>query len=127
MIEKIEHVAIVVSDMDRADKFYGKILGLKLAAQRQFGPTKISFYRVGESLLELIQPAEPPKLPISEGLGTRHICFRVVDVRDAYARLRAEGVDLPEPKEFPDGAKSVFLKDYDGTLIELWEGPSPRD
>lgn len=125
-IERIEHVAIFVSDMERADRFYGEILGLELVARRQFGTTKVAFYRAGDSLLELIARAEPPKEPISEGLGTRHICFRVPDVWVAYERLRAAGVELPEPEAWAD-VKTVFLKDYDGTTIELWEGPSPND
>ena len=127
MIEKIEHVAIFVSDMGQADRFYGEMLGLDLVARRQFGSTKIAFYRVGNSLLELIQRAEPPKEPISEGLGTRHVCFRVRDMRAVWERLRTKGVEIPEPQELPGGVKNVFLKDPDGTSIELWEGPSPLD
>jgi len=127
MIEKIEHVAILVSDMGKAETFYGEVLGLELAAKRQFGGTKIDFYRVGESLLELIQRAEPPKEPISDGLGTRHICLRAADIQAICERLRAKGVEVPDPKEISAGVKNVFLKDDDGTSIELWEGPSPKD
>lgn len=127
MIEKIEHVAIFVSDMERADKFYGEILGLELAARRQFGTTKAAFYRVGDSLLELIARSEPPQEPISEGLGTRHICFRVKDAHEAYQRLKAAQVEVVAEPERLGEVRLFFVKDYDGTTIELWEGPSPED
>ena len=127
MIEKIEHVAIFVSDMERADKFYGEVLGLELAARRQFGTTKAAFYRVGESLLELIARAEPPKEPISEGLGTRHICFRVKDVDETCQRLKAAQVEIVTEPEGLGEVRLFFVKDYDGTMVELWEGPSPSD
>ena len=61
MLKKINHIAIAVNNIEEAAKFYQTILGLNLSgvevvtAQK----TRVGFFKIGESNIELVQPAEP--------------------------------------------------------------------
>jgi len=64
MLKKINHIAIAVNNIEEAAKFYQTILGLNLSgvevvtAQK----TRVGFFKIGESNIELVQPAEPDSL-----------------------------------------------------------------
>jgi methylmalonyl-CoA/ethylmalonyl-CoA epimerase len=86
MLKKINHIAVAVNDLEEASKFYQTVLGLTLSgvevvtAQK----TKVGFFKIGESNIELVQPAEPDsplvKFLETKGQGIHHICFEVDDV-----------------------------------------------
>jgi len=60
MLKKINHIAIAVNNIEDAAKFYQNVLGLDLSgveivtAQK----TRVGFLKLGESSIELVQPAE---------------------------------------------------------------------
>ena len=70
MLKKINHIAIAVNNIEEAAKFYQNVLGLTLSgvevvtAQK----TKVGFFKIGESNIELVQPAEPDS-PLVKFLG----------------------------------------------------------
>ena len=86
MLKKINHITIAVNNIEEAAKFYQNILGLNLTgvevvtAQK----TRVGFFKIGESNIELVQPAEPDsplvKFLEMKGSGIHHICFEVEDV-----------------------------------------------
>jgi methylmalonyl-CoA epimerase len=131
MIRKVSHIAVAVSDIDAAAKFYVEKLGLKLVGRETVAQSKVvvGFIRVGETRLELVQP-DSPESPISKFLETRgpglqHICFEVDDVAAELKRLDAEGVRLIDKVPHP-GAHGTLVgfihpQATGGVLVELSE------
>jgi methylmalonyl-CoA/ethylmalonyl-CoA epimerase len=131
MIKRINHIAMAVKDIEASAQFYQTILGLNLtgievvAAQK----TRVGFFKVGESNIELVQPSEPDspiaKFLESKGPGIHHICFEVDDIEAEIKAYVARGAALVDqkPREGAHGSKVAFLhpKSSGGVLIELCE------
>ena len=133
MIKKINHIAIAVNNIEEAAKFYQTILGLTLSgvevvtAQK----TKVGFFKIGESNIELVQPAEPDsplvKFLETKGPGIHHICIEVEDVEAEVKACLEKGATLIDQKPRPGAhnTKVAFVhpKSSSGVLIELCELP----
>ena len=131
MLKKINHIAIAVNNIEEAAKFYQTILGLNLSgvevvtAQK----TRVGFFKIGESNIELVQPAEPDsplvKFLETKGQGIHHICFEVDDVEAAVKAYLEKGATLIDQKPRPGAhnTKVAFVhpKSSSGVLIELCE------
>jgi methylmalonyl-CoA epimerase len=133
MLKKINHIAIAVNNIDEAAKFYQNVLGLKLSgvevvtAQK----TKVGFFKIGESNIELVQPSEPDsplvKFLETKGQGIHHICFEVDDVEAEVKAYLEKGATMINQKPRPGAhnTKVAFVhpKSSNGVLIELCELP----
>jgi len=133
MIKKINHIAIAVNNIEEAGKFYQEIMGLTLSgvevvtAQK----TRVGFFKIGESNIELVQPAEPDsplvKFLDTKGQGIHHICFEVDDVEAEVKAYLEKGATLIDQKPRPGAhnTKVAFIhpKSSSGVLIELCELP----
>ena len=133
MLKKINHIAIAVNNIEEAAKFYENVLGLTLAgvevvtAQK----TKVGFFKIGESNIELVQPAEPDsplaKFLETKGQGIHHICFEVDDIEtEAKAFLEKGAIMIDQkPRQGAHNTKVAFVhpKSSGGVLIELCELP----
>ena len=131
MLDKINHIAIAVPDMERAKKEWGQILGARLSdplPQPENGVTVV-FIELGQTKIELIEPLGSSS-PIRRFLeqkpegGMHHICFEVKDIYAARDHLQANGARVlgdGEPKTGAHGKPVLFIhpKDVSGTLIEL--------
>ena len=132
-IKKINHVALVVEDIDAALEFWRDALGLELEKiyHNQREKSAIAFLPVGDSEIELVQPTSEDsgiaKYLAKRGPGMHHICLEVDDIEAAFADLQAKGIQLinPEPVVGEDGRKYVFIhpKAAFGVLVELYELP----
>ena len=129
-IKKINHVAVVVSDVDAALKFWQDALGIKLDHVEEVPSqkAKVAFLPVGETEVELVMPSSPDtgagKFLAERGGGMHHLCFEVDDISGMMADLKAKGVRLIN--EVPDvlpGRKVAFVhpKSTGGVLVELYE------
>ena len=133
MLKKINHIAIAVNNIEETAKFYQNILGLTLSgievvtAQK----TRVGFFKIGESNIELVQPAEPDsplvKYLEGKGPGIHHICFEVEDVEAEVKAYLEKGATLIDQKPRPGAhnTKVAFVhpKSSSGVLIELCELP----
>jgi methylmalonyl-CoA/ethylmalonyl-CoA epimerase len=133
MLKKINHIAIAVNNIEEAAKFYQDVLGLNLSgvevvtAQK----TRVGFFKIGESNIELVQPAEPDsplvKFLETKGQGIHHICFEVDDVEAEVKAYLEKGATLIDQKPRPGAhnTKVAFVhpKSSGGVLIELCELP----
>lgn len=122
MIRDIDHIAIVVSDMDRAVEFYTGVLGLKLILDgRPQGGEKKSF--IGTKSKVLIALTEDKQRRGAEGPfvdGVNHVAFGVGDVEKAHQILKERGVEFIEEKTGPDGKiKAYHFLDPDGLELEI--------
>ncbi len=133
MIKRINHVAVVVEDLDAALTFWRDALGLPLA-KTEDNPGEnvmIGFLPVGESEIELLQPTDPDsgigKYLAKRGAGMHHICIEVDDIEAVMQRLVDHGVELINavPRTRDDGTRYAFVhpKSAGGVLVELYEVP----
>jgi len=133
MIERLNHVAVAVPDLDAAAATYREVLGAAVSEpvdQPDHGVTTV-FVELENTKIELIRPlgADSPIakfLERSPGGGVHHVCYEVGDIRAARDRMRAAGMRVlgdGEPRTGAHGKPVLFLhpKDFYGTLIELEE------
>lgn len=129
-IRKINHVAIVVGDIEQALGFWRDGLGLELDHLEDVPSQKaqVAFLPVGDSEVELVKPTSEDsgaaKFLAERGGGMHHLCFEVDDIAAKLAELKAKGVRLinETPLELP-GRKMAFVhpKSTGGVLVELYE------
>ncbi len=129
----LDHVAILVSDLDAAIALYRDVYGLALSEVEEV-PTekvKVAIFGHGAGRIELVSPTGPDS-PMAKaierrGEGLHHICLEVPDIAGAMAALRARGAPLLDEKPRPGagGAQVAFVhpKGSRGVLVELRQGP----
>lgn len=131
MIERLNHVAIVVPDLKVAASLYRDGLGADVSEIVELPAHGVSvvFVELNNSKLELIHPlgSESPvaKFLQDNQMGAiHHVCYEVRDIFSALDVLQAKGMRVlgdGKPKEGAHGKLVLFLhpKDFCGTLIEL--------
>ncbi len=112
-IERFDHVQINVTDLARAKRFYGGILGLTEVPRPASFDFEGAWYRIGEVDLHLVVRAPEPE-------SEAHVCFWVADVHGAARTLEALGqpVAWQERLKIP-GVDRFFVRDPDGNRIEV--------
>jgi methylmalonyl-CoA/ethylmalonyl-CoA epimerase len=130
---KINHIAVVVPDVQAALGFWQRALGLSLShIERNEGEAvEIAFLPVGDSEIELIAPVTEDsgvaKFLANKGAGLHHLCIEVDDIEASMAQLAANGAQLinESPRTRDDGTRYAFVhpKSTGGVLVELYELP----
>lgn len=125
-VKHIDHVTIVVKDLERSRGFYCDVLGMREVERPGFSFAG-KWFQAGSTQIHLILehaesgPAGEARTRSSRG---HHFAFEVADGHGAAWRLTELGLPIVSgPKERPDGAVQVFVNDPDGHLVELC---SPR-
>jgi len=129
-INKVNHVAIVVADIDESLKFWQDAMGIRLHHIEDVPSQKarVAFLPVGDTEVELVQPTSEDtgaaKFLAEKGGGMHHLCFEVDDCAASLLELKEKGVRLINevPIELP-GRKMAFIhpKSTGGVLVELYE------
>ena len=115
-VKELNHVAIHVADVEKSVAFYKDKLGFKPLPRPAFSFPGAWFRLGAEQELHIIGERTDPVHGHNRG---NHYALEVESIRDAEALLKAAGVEFREPKQRPDGAWQIFLKDPDGHVIEL--------
>lgn len=128
---KIDHLGIAVSSIDAKKNFWTDVLGLTLEGTETIHEQKVTtaFLPVGDSEVELLestsQDGPVAKYIEKRGEGIQHVAFRVENIEEALAELKAKGIALIDqtPRIGAGGAKIAFLhpKATSGVLVELCE------
>jgi methylmalonyl-CoA epimerase len=127
---KLDHIGIVVRDIEQALNVYQVGLGLPLKDIMDIPDqeVKIAFLPLGESNIELVQPTASDsgtaKFLEKRGEGVHHLCIQVEDIEAALAQLESQGVPLIDqvPRKGAHGRVAfVHPKGAHGVLIELVE------
>ena len=130
MVSMIEHIGIIVEDIDRTIKFYEK-LGFKLLGPPRDRPTgsgKVCFLKKGHTMYEVFSPPRE-----GQTVGVDHIAYTVDNIEKVYEELSKEGYQFTRGKDgapskinqmpAPMARKLLFLTDPDGLVIQLVENP----
>ena len=130
-IKRIAHLGIAVRDLDEAQTFYTRMLGLTLDHEEMVDKLKTGFVPIGQTNMELVQDTEADGV-ISRhiekrGEGIQHIAFEVENIDEALKELKAKGVRLIDEVARPGahGSRVAFIhpKATNGVLTELVEYP----
>ena len=133
MPRRIDHVAIIVRNIEQALVFYRDTLGITPSEIKEV-PTeqvRIAFLPIGGpggSELELIEPITPnsslTRFLEKRGEGLHHICLEVADIDAALAEMQEKGVPvLDKQPRIAASGRAIFLhpKGTNGVLLELLE------
>jgi methylmalonyl-CoA/ethylmalonyl-CoA epimerase len=130
-IKHIDHIGIAVKTIEQAGKFYTDMLGLMITNIENVADQKVNvaFLPIADSEVELLESTHPDgpvaKYIESRGEGVQHIAFRVENIEEALAELKAKGVRLidEKPRKGAGGAKIAFIhpKETNGVLVEICE------
>ena len=129
-IKRVDHLGVIVDDLDDAVRSFTGHLGLELDHTEQYGDElDIAFLPCGETLVELIKPRTDQGSNADylkqHGPGIQHVAFEVDDLEAALAELSERGVkplgDAPVPGA--GGMRIAFLdpQTFGGILVELCE------
>ncbi len=130
-VKQINHVAVVVDNMDKALSFWRDALGMDLYELRDVPAEKsqVAFLPLPGSEVELVQPTTDnsgiAKYLAKRGPGMHHICLEVDDIEEMMSQLKSKGIRLinEEPRIAADGKKYVFIhpESTSGVLVELYQ------
>lgn len=123
MIKGLDHVAIVVSDMDRSIDYYTSVLGLTVILDgRAAGGEKKSF--LGTRSKAIVALSEDKNRLSDKGNyaeGVNHVAFAVADAQKSSQVLKEKGVEFVEIKMDDDGKpKAYHFLDPDGLELEIY-------
>ncbi len=125
MFDRIDHVGIVVAEIDSAIAVYGEDFGMELVHREvveELG-LEIALMAIGESRIELLAPLAADSVIADAGPGLHHVAYGVGDIDAALAQLREREVELVEG--FPKGgvlsSRIAFVHPHatGGVLTEL--------
>lgn len=123
-VKKIDHVGVMVSDLEASLIFYQKVVGMELKDQFTIANGSrtlafLGFNGTDETELELVFGGNPD-LP-SEG-KVNHIAFLVDDIEEEFKRL--QGLDIvfisDEIVTLPNGYRNFFVQGPDGEKVEFF-------
>jgi methylmalonyl-CoA epimerase len=133
LITRIDHVALVVRNIDEALGFYRDVLGMQPSDIKTLPAegVRIAFLPSGGpggSEIELVEPLDPTtgvaQFLEKRGEGLHHICLETPDIDAALAYLQARGARVIDstPRQAAEG-RAIFLhpKGTHGVLLELVE------
>jgi len=130
-IKAINHVAVVVDDMEKSLVFWRDALGIKLHELRDVPTEKsqIAFLPLAGAEVELVMPSSEDsgiaKFLAKRGPGMHHLCLEVDDIDGMLSQLKAKGIRLinEEPRTAADGRRYAFIhpESTGGVLVELYQ------
>lgn len=128
---RIDHIAIVVEDIEESRGFYEEALGLNLTHVEHVEEQEstVAFFPTGGSEIELVQPTSDDsgvaRYLAKRGPGIHHICLEVDDIQATLDDLKARGIELinEEPTTGSGGKQIAFIhpRSTSGVLIELYQ------
>jgi catechol 2,3-dioxygenase-like lactoylglutathione lyase family enzyme len=128
-VRHIDHVTLVVRDVEASRRFYVGLLGM-IEVPRPGFSFDGAWFQAGATLIHLIAehdrsgPAGYPVEVLVKSSRNHHFAFEVDDAYASAAVLKAKGIPLiDDAKLRPDGAVQVFLADPDHHVVELCTSP----
>src|SRR5262249_29827675 len=111
-VTEIDHVSVIITDVERSRRFYRDLLGLKEIPKPRTFDFKVLWFDLGNQQLHLLLKNRP------DTRSPRHFALRVADASAARTYLRGCGIPIEETTPIP-GADRFFVYDPDGNRVEV--------
>lgn len=125
-VKMIDHITLVVKDLDVASRFYRDVLGMREVERPAFGFPG-AWFQAGSTQIHMNIAGEEAGEPGIRVVGAKnaprafHFAFEVDDCDAAAEVLDGSGQEIEvAPRNRPDGARQMYLRDPDGHLVELY-------
>lgn len=125
-VHRVLETCLYTTNLEATARFYVEVLGLEEHSRQ---PGRHVFLRCGDGMLLLFDPRRSraagavagATVPGHGALGVAHVAFAVPDHElDAWrARLEARGVPIESEVRWPNGGRSLYLRDPAGHCVEL--------
>jgi len=127
----ILETALYATDLDAAKTFYRDVVGLELRYEE---PGRHIFFRCGPGMLLIFNPKHTAKvatkvdgaeIPLHGCSGEGHVAFRIEEseLEELKTHLANQGISIESEVEWPNGARSAYVRDPAGNSIE-WATPN---
>lgn len=130
-IRSLNHVSLLVRDVERSRQFYNQILGMEEVPRPATFNFPGAWLRKGSVIIHLVGEAEPGRVDqvypgtynpdeLSRGYGS-HIAFEVADLESALHHLRTHNIEIvggPRPRG--DGVTQFYICDPDRYVLEFF-------
>ena len=130
-ITAVNHVAVVVENMEKSLLFWRDALGIQLHELRDVPAeqSQVAFLPVAGAEVELVMPTTTDsgiaKYLAKRGQGMHHLCLEVDDIDGMMSQLKAKNIRLinEEPRTAVDGKRYAFIhpESTGGVLVELYQ------
>jgi methylmalonyl-CoA/ethylmalonyl-CoA epimerase len=124
-VGRIDHVGVIVDDLDDASRLLGEGFGLERTSSVERDDLRLAFFRCGDVSIEVIEPLDPElrRERLGDGAEARieHIAFEVSDLERALAALGALGIQ-PNAPPLRSGARTMFWTEpatSDGIMFQF--------
>jgi catechol 2,3-dioxygenase-like lactoylglutathione lyase family enzyme len=125
MIERLDHVNVRTSNLERLVEFYTKVLGLRQGERPPLGFPGAWLYAGNAPVIHLVGVAEPPR---PEGaLRLEHFAFKASGLREFTARLERLKVDFKRSRQAGTGNVVINLWDPDGNRMHVDFAPGEAE
>ena len=130
-VKGIDHVTMIVSDLERSKEFYCDLLGMRQIERPAF-PFPGLWFQAGNSQIHLIlgqqksasSSLDPGSEKVTPGIA-HHFAFEVDDAYSAAEQLKAHDIRIMGGPTFrPDGCIQVWFYDPDGHVVEVFQWPT---
>ncbi|MEM7312520.1 MAG: VOC family protein [Planctomycetota bacterium] len=125
-VQPIDHITLVVADLDATRDFYVNLLGMEEVPRPAFGFPGAWFQSGATQIHATVSDEDSGQAgwadrnvgKISRG---HHFAFQVDDAVAAAEFLKERGIEIKDgPKHRPDGPTQIYFHDPDGHLVELF-------
>lgn len=125
-LNSVHHIAIIVSDIEKAREFYIYKLGFEVIREKyrkERGDWKLDLRVDEHTELEIFAEKNPPKrVNRPEACGLRHLAFCVESVEETVKELAEMDIECePIRTDSYTGEKMTFFFDSDGLPLEIHE------
>lgn len=119
-VKFVHHVAINVTDLARAERFYRDVLGLEPVERPQFAVAG-TWYQLGDTQLHLVvyPPTHTLRGTTHVDIAEGHFALRVESYADTVAHLKAHGITMIDLPKNTTPWTQVYISDPDGNIIEF--------
>jgi methylmalonyl-CoA/ethylmalonyl-CoA epimerase len=135
VIKKIDHIGIVVANLDDALRLYREAYGLEVSDIETYDEVKarVAFVPLGDMVVELVEATEPGvgmigKFLTEKGEGFHHIALAVDDIIETMAEFKAMNIAFKDekPRAGAHGSRVAFMEQSatQNVLTELIEKKS---
>ncbi len=128
MIGKMEHVAIMVTDMDHSVNYYAEMFGFRVRLRGSNERREMAFLYLEaqpDMEIELIRDVKPGGKYNDDG-KVNHLAFTVENIEEAIAHYRKKGIEFLSAEANPtlEGGRMILFHGPDKELLQLVERAS---